>query len=63
MDQPTRDDSVPESPAEGRQESTVGRSARLLRFASKYRHLFGAAEPTAAQDAQIAKAGVAALAN
>jgi ubiquinone biosynthesis protein len=51
MDQPTRDDATPDTASEPRNESAVGRSARLLRFATKYRHLFGAAEPTAEQDA------------
>lgn len=49
MDQPARE-SQSETEA-SHQESAVSRSARLLRFAAKYRHLFGATETTPAQDA------------
>ena len=50
MDQPRHDAPAPEGPIEHRNESAVGRSARLLRFATKYRHLFGATEAQAGSD-------------
>ena len=50
MDQPARE--PPSEPETPQHESAVSRSARLLRFATKYRHLFGATEVTPEQDAQ-----------
>jgi ubiquinone biosynthesis protein len=50
MDQPARDPSPEPEPHTA--ESAVTRSARLLRFATKYRHLFGVTEATPEQDAQ-----------
>ena len=53
MDQPAREHPPESEPYN--QESAVTRSARLLRFAAKYRHLFGSGETTPEQDAAAAQ--------